>query len=107
MGDKLPKLTAKEAESLLLQNGFVVDRQKGSHKIYKKDSKRMVLPHHIGKTENITPKDYQSIICDFGGLAKKAQDSTANTAELQSQIDSLVYELYGLDSSQIDIRRIH
>ncbi|BBB20559.1 type II toxin-antitoxin system HicA family toxin [Helicobacter cinaedi] len=50
MGDKLPKLTAKEAESLLLQNGFVVDRQKGSHKIYKKDSKRMVLPHHSGKT---------------------------------------------------------
>ena len=24
MGDKLPKLTAKEAEALLLQNGFVI-----------------------------------------------------------------------------------
>ena len=50
MGDKLPKLTAKEAEALLLQNGFVIDRQKGSHRIYKKDSIRMVLPHHSGKT---------------------------------------------------------
>ena len=50
MGDKLPKLNAKEAEALLLQNGFVVDRQKGSYRIYKKDSKLMVLPYHSWKT---------------------------------------------------------
>ena len=49
MGDKLPRLTAKEAESLLFQNGFVCQRQKGSHKIYVKGSQRMVLPHHSGK----------------------------------------------------------
>lgn len=47
---KYPKLTANECEKLLLQNGFLIDRQKGSHKIYKKDNLRITLPHHIGKT---------------------------------------------------------
>ena len=46
---ELPKLTAKEAEKLLLQEGFIIARQKGSHRIYK-NSYRMVLPHHTGKT---------------------------------------------------------
>ena len=49
MKDKLPKLNSKEAEKLLFENGFILDRQKGSHRIYKKDSKRMVIPHHSGK----------------------------------------------------------
>lgn len=44
-----PRLTAKEAEKILLQNGFIIDRQKGSHKIYIKENIRMVLPHHSGK----------------------------------------------------------
>lgn len=43
-----PKLTAKEAEKLLLQSGFVLDRQKGSHRIYIKKTCRMVLPIHAG-----------------------------------------------------------
>lgn len=46
---ELPRMTAKEAERLLLQNGFLVDRQKGSHRIYKKYSHRMVIPHHSGE----------------------------------------------------------
>jgi len=50
MGEKLPRLTAKEAEKLLIEAGFVVDRQKGSHRIYVKDGCRMVIPHHSGKT---------------------------------------------------------
>lgn len=33
---ELPRITAKEAEKILLQNGFLIDRQKGSHRIYKK-----------------------------------------------------------------------
>ena len=49
MGEKLPRLTAKEAEKLLLDAGFVIDRQKGSHRIYVKNSCRMVIPHHSGK----------------------------------------------------------
>ncbi len=31
-----PRLTAKEAEKLLLQNGFAFARQKGSHRVYLK-----------------------------------------------------------------------
>ncbi|RAX56800.1 hypothetical protein CCZ01_08440 [Helicobacter monodelphidis] len=46
---ELPKLIAKEAEKILLQNGFIIDRQKGSHRIYIKNTYRMVLPHHTGK----------------------------------------------------------
>ena len=49
MKDKLPKLNSKEAEKLLFENGFILDRQKGSHRIYKKDDKRMVIPYHSGK----------------------------------------------------------
>lgn len=46
---ELPRLTAKEAEKLLLQNNFLIDRQKGSHRIYKKGLYRMVIPHHSGE----------------------------------------------------------
>ena len=49
MKDKLQKLNSKEAEKLLFENGFILDRQRGSHRIYKKDNKRMVIPHHSGK----------------------------------------------------------
>ena len=43
-----PRLTAKEAEKLLLRSGFILDRQKGSHRIYIKKNYRMVLPSHAG-----------------------------------------------------------
>ncbi|MBX6422008.1 type II toxin-antitoxin system HicA family toxin [Thermosulfurimonas sp. F29] len=46
---KLPRLTAVEAEKLLLQAGFKLIRSKGSHRIYMKENKRFVLPFHIGK----------------------------------------------------------
>lgn len=46
---ELPRLTAKEAEQILYQNGFEFSRQKGSHRIYIKNNFRMVLPHHSGK----------------------------------------------------------
>jgi predicted RNA binding protein YcfA (HicA-like mRNA interferase family) len=42
-------MTAKEAESLLLKTGFNLDRQKGSHRIYKKNNIRIVIPFHSGK----------------------------------------------------------
>ena len=44
-----PKLTAKDAQKLLLKAGFIIDRQKGSHKIFIKDNCRMVIPYHSGK----------------------------------------------------------
>lgn len=47
---KLPRLTAPEAERLLLGAGFVQVRSKGSHRIYQRQRERIVLPFHAGKT---------------------------------------------------------
>ncbi|MGB9934488.1 MULTISPECIES: type II toxin-antitoxin system HicA family toxin [Thermodesulfovibrio] len=47
---KQPRLTAQEAESLLLKAGFQLLRTKGSHRIYMKGKKRIVIPFHSGKT---------------------------------------------------------
>ncbi|NHB17012.1 type II toxin-antitoxin system HicA family toxin [Helicobacter pylori] len=57
---ELPRLTAKEAEKLLLQNGFVFSRQKGSHRIYVKYKIRQVLPFHSG--EILHPKIVKEIM---------------------------------------------
>ncbi len=46
---KLPRLTAKEAEKLLVDAGFEFIRSKGSHRIYRKDEIRVVIPFHSGK----------------------------------------------------------
>lgn len=46
---KLPRLTPQEAEALLLKAGFEMLRSKGSHRIYRKINKRVVVPFHIGK----------------------------------------------------------
>ena len=46
---KQPRLTAAEAEKLLLDAGFALIRTKGSHHIYMKDSIRVVIPFHSGK----------------------------------------------------------
>ncbi len=47
---KLPRLTAEEAERMLLKSGFQHIRSKGSHRIYQRDKERFVLPFHKGKT---------------------------------------------------------
>ncbi len=44
--NRLPALKPKEVERVLLRAGFVEHRQKGSHKIFKKGSLRVVLPYH-------------------------------------------------------------
>ncbi len=46
---KVPRLSAIEAERLLLNNGFTLIRSKGSHRIYLKENTRIVLPFHSGK----------------------------------------------------------
>lgn len=46
---KLPRLTAPEAEKLLLAAGFTQLRSKGSHRIYFKAGVRVVIPFHAGK----------------------------------------------------------
>jgi predicted RNA binding protein YcfA (HicA-like mRNA interferase family) len=44
----MPRLTASEAEKLLLKAGFRLMRSKGSHRIYFKNNVRMVVPFHVG-----------------------------------------------------------
>jgi len=46
---KSPRLTAQEAEIMLLKAKFEIIRTKGSHKIYKKDNSRIVIPFHTNK----------------------------------------------------------
>lgn len=47
---KQSRLTAREAETLLLNAGFNLIRSKGSHRIYKRYKQRIVIPFHSGKT---------------------------------------------------------
>lgn len=43
---KLPRWTAPEADKALLAAGFVLLRSKGSHRIYAKGARRVVVPFH-------------------------------------------------------------
>jgi predicted RNA binding protein YcfA (HicA-like mRNA interferase family) len=45
----LPRLNFRDTEKLLLSAGFKLLRTKGSHKIYIKDKKRIILPYHTSK----------------------------------------------------------
>lgn len=47
---KLPVITAKELEKILLKLGFEISRTKGSHKFYKHpDGRYTTIPHHPGE----------------------------------------------------------
>jgi len=63
-----PRLTALEAEGLLLSAGFILMRSKGSHRIYMKGSIRFVLPFHSG--EILHPK----IIRDLYSVLEMTED---------------------------------
>ena len=62
---KLQRLTANEAESLLLKAGFNLIRAKGSHRIYKRSDQRIVIPFHSGKT--LHPKIIKQVYDSIGG----------------------------------------
>ena len=57
---KLPRLTAEQAEKMLLKAGFEHIRSKGSHRIYEKGSERFVIPFHSGKI--LHPKITKNLI---------------------------------------------
>ena len=57
---KLPRLTAAEAEAMLLRAGFGWLRSKGSHRIYQKGSRRVVVPFHVGVT--LHPKTAREVL---------------------------------------------
>ena len=62
---KLPRLTAREAEKVLLDAGFAMVRSKGSHRIYMKGEKRVVLPFHAGKI--LHPKVVKQVLKSIAG----------------------------------------
>jgi predicted RNA binding protein YcfA (HicA-like mRNA interferase family) len=45
---RLPRWSAAEAERAVLEAGFVLLRSKGSHRIYLKGTRRVVVPFHSG-----------------------------------------------------------
>ena len=57
---KLPRLTAADAEAMLLKAGFVWLRSKGSHRIYAKGERRVVLPFHSNAT--LHPKIVKQVL---------------------------------------------
>jgi predicted RNA binding protein YcfA (HicA-like mRNA interferase family) len=57
---KQPRLNAKEAEKLLLDAGFIQIRSKGSHRVYRLEDVRVVIPFHSGKV--LHPKIVQQVM---------------------------------------------
>ncbi|MBI5183144.1 MAG: type II toxin-antitoxin system HicA family toxin [Nitrospinae bacterium] len=57
---KLPRLTPQEAEAMLLKSGFEMIRSKGSHRIYIKGTRRVVVPFHTGKI--LHPKIVKQVV---------------------------------------------
>jgi len=57
---KQPRLTASEAEKLVLDAGFEFLRSEGSHRIYGKGKFRIVIPFHSGKI--LHPKIIKQIL---------------------------------------------
>lgn len=57
---KDPRLNAAEAEKLLIDNGFNLIRTKGSHRIYVKGERRIVIPFH--GTKILHPKIVKQVL---------------------------------------------
>lgn len=57
---KSPRLTATEAERLLFKAGFNQIRSEGSHRIYLKNTTRVMIPFHSGKV--LHPKIIKQVL---------------------------------------------
>ncbi len=57
---KSPRVTAADAEAMLLRAGFKWLRSKGSHRIYAKGERRVVVPFHTGAT--LHPKIVKQVV---------------------------------------------
>ncbi|MCE5324107.1 type II toxin-antitoxin system HicA family toxin [bacterium] len=66
MSPAIPAITGKQASGAAERAGFRLDRQKGSHKVYLRDSdkRRVVIPDHAGKI--LKRKTLTGIIQDMG-----------------------------------------
>ena len=57
---KVPRLIAAEAESILMKAGFTWLRSKGSHRIYAKGGRKVVVPFHGSAT--LHPKIVRQVL---------------------------------------------
>lgn len=57
---KAPRLTPADAEAMLFTAGFVWLRSKGSHRIYAKGGRRVVVPFHSNAT--LHPKIVKQVL---------------------------------------------
>jgi len=57
---KVPRLTAADAEAILLKAGLVWLRSKGSHRIYAKGGRRVVVPFH--SSASLHPKVVKQVL---------------------------------------------
>lgn len=65
MGQRLPRVTAREMVRVVTRLGFALARQSGSHQIYKNsEGKRVTIPAHAKKI--LHPKIVKSILRDAG-----------------------------------------
>lgn len=66
MSPRLPVVEAKDLARVVRRLGFELDRQKGSHAVFRRDSDsaRVVIPMHAGKS--IRPKTLAGILEDLG-----------------------------------------
>lgn len=65
MSPRLPVLDAKDIVRVVRKLGFVLDRQKGSHAVYlrESDGARVVIPMHSGRS--IRPGTLMGILEDL------------------------------------------
>ena len=66
MSPKLPVVRATEVVRVAERLGFVFDRQRGSHAVYRRsgDGARVVIPMHTGK--DLKPKTLAATLDDLG-----------------------------------------
>ena len=66
MSPAIPVVTGNQVAKVAIGTGFRLDRQKGSHAVYVRDSdkRRVVIPMHVGKT--VKPKTLMGIVRDMG-----------------------------------------
>ena len=46
MSEKLPAITPKKLIKILVNLGFILYRQTGSHQIFVKDNQQVIVPYH-------------------------------------------------------------
>ena len=68
---RLPRLTAANAEAILLEAGFMWLRSRGSHRIYAKAGRRVVVPFHSGAT--LHPKIVKQIVAAIEEASTQAK----------------------------------